>query len=412
MEENYYNKDKVEGFYYDHQIYNPLYTMSLHPNTRPIMGEDKVVWKDDLVDKKDLIISSIKNKDIKQHWDSKWEYYFTRGFSESGTGKIEGKLPVIHSGAAASYYAEPICSSIFSEDFNFTVANEWTNWDGGNFLENAFKGLKSYAPMVGSLTKGLKGLDENQVKGEWAKTLTSGAKKIGEWIEDTQIESTLNKALYIQGTRYSMYNGTATNFGNMTMKFTLLSDWKPLYPGSDEFVFMSVYDQFAYIYPYCMGLYEKDNGPIKKGFDKHLEGVSKEIVDQFFDNHVSWQAPPAGFESINRNIDVQQKGTLRLMLGGYYTIDNLVIKSMSVNLSRQLCKVPTIEIGEKMVPLYADVVLELQPVSVFTDVSLGRFINNSGMNGIHVALEKAIEIQNQKIEEAKKAEAQKNQGKN
>jgi len=42
-----------------------------------------------------------------------------------------------------------------------------------------------------------------------------------------------------------------------------------------------------------------------------------------------------------------------------------------------------------MVPLYADVTLELGPASVYTDVKLGRFLNNAGMNSIIKALSDA-----------------------
>jgi len=402
METNY-NPEKVRGFYYDHQIYNPLYTVTLHPNTRPMPGKDEVLWDDNQVNSEsDLIIKSLTGPDhTTQHWDYEWNKFFTDGFSASETGKNDGKLPVIHSGSFASYYAEPICSSIFSEDFNFTITNEWTSWDGGNFLENLFKSVKPYAPMVGTLAKALNGLDEKDIKGEWAKSLTAGAKKLGEWIDDTEIESTMNKALYIQGTRYSMYNGTSTNFGNMTMKFTLLSDWRQEWPGSNNYKFVTVYDQFAYIYPYCTGLFEPDGkaGPVHKFAERVLSKKMQEVTDPYINEYIGWQSPPGGFKSINRNIDVQQKGTLRLMLGGFYTIDNLVVKNISVNMSRQLCKCPVKDYDGLMVPLYADVVLELQPASVFSDVSLGRFIRSSGMNEIHIALQKAIEKQNKNNKE-------------
>jgi hypothetical protein len=405
MEENKgrNNPDKVRGFYYDHQIYNPLYTISLHANTRPKPGKDAVIWDENMVEAHDgLIMSSLTGPDhTQQHWDNEWDDFFTGGFSTNETGKNGGKLPVIHDGSHASYYAEPICSSIFSEDFNFSIANEWTSWDGGNFLENLFKSVKPYAPMVGTMTKALSGLNEKDVKGDWAKWMTSGAKKLGEWLDDTGIESTLNKALYIQGTRYSMYNGTSTNFGNMSMKFTLLSDWKPEYPGSKTYRFMTVYDQFAYIYPYCTGLWEPDGkaGPAHKFAERVLTKKMQEMTDPFITEYVGWQSPPGGFKSINRNIDVQQEGTLRLMLGGFYTIDNLVIKNISVNMSRQLCKCPVKGYDGLMVPLYADIVIELQPVSVYTDVSLGRFLRSDGMNEIHIALKKAIEDQNKNNKE-------------
>lgn len=383
-----YNQNKVQGFYYDHQIYNPLYTVTLHPNTRPYPGDKSVKWKDcpeGIDDSNDLIISSFTGKDHPdKHYDKKWDEFFTNGYTEDNNGTpSDGKLPVLTDNPHSKYYAEPICSSIFTEDFNFSIANEWSGHDGGNFLESAFKNLKPYAPFLGTLAKGIKNTDLEGAKGlggsaaSWLSSILGEAGNIAEGLEPV-----LNKALYIQGTRYSMYNGSSTNFGNMTMKFTLLSDWKQWYPGSTDYHFMTVYDQLMYIYPYCIGFYEAGlGGKVDSFIRKEIKnGTLVETVSKFANAYVGWQSPPGGFESINRNIDVQQKGTLRLVLGGFYTIDNLVIKDINVNVSRQLCKDPTDK--DNMVPLYADVQITLQPASVYTDLSLGRFLNSSGMASI------------------------------
>jgi hypothetical protein len=379
----FYNQDKVEGFYYDHQIYNPLYTITLHPNTRPVEGP---VWQvcPALINGTDLIIDGLKGAGApSRHYDKEWDAFFTNGFTEDPNGSPgDGKLPVLTDNPNANYFAEPICSSIFTEDFNFTIANEWSGHDGGNFLESAFKNLKPYAPFLGTLAKGIKQTDLEGAKGlgssaaSWLSGIVGTAGNLAKGLEPV-----LNKALYIQGTRYSMYNGSATNFGNMTMKFTLLSDWKQWYPDENKYHFMTVYDQLSYIYPYCIGFFEKGlGGEMDSWIKGQLKGSMSETVSTFANKYVGWQSPPAGFESINRNIDVQQKGTLRLMLGGFYTIDNLVIKDINVNVSRQLCKDPTDE--DNMVPLYADVQIDLQPASVYTDISLGRFLNSAGMTSI------------------------------
>ncbi len=204
-----------------------------------------------------------------------------------------------------------------------------------------------------------------------------------------------------------MYNGTSTNFGTMSMKFTLLSDWKKWHPKDIKYHFMSVYDQLAYIYPYCMGQFEKaSEKEVESAIGKITESKkAQEALGKFVNEYVGWQSPPGGFKSINRNIDVQQLGTLRLMMGGYYTIDNLVIKNITVNVSRQLCKDPTSKKGN-MIPMYADVTLELRPASVYTDLSLGRFLNNSGMLEIHKAFSSMLEEEKKK-EEQKKQEEQK-----
>lgn len=388
--EGVYHQNKVEGFYYDHQIYNPLYTVTLHPNTRPFPGPCWEECPGEIDTAGDLIIAGFTGKDHPdRHYDSEWDAFFTNGYSEDAEGTPgDGKLPALTNGDHADYFAEPICSSIFTEDFNFTIANEWTGHDGGNFLESAFKNLKPYAPFLGTLADGIKNTDLEGAKGlgssaaSWLSNILGKAGNIARGLEPV-----LNKALYIQGTRYSMYNGSSTNFGNMTMKFTLLSDWKQWYPGAPDYHFMTVYDQLMYIYPYCIGFYESGIGGLESYIQKEIEnGKIKETVSKFANAYVGWQAPPGGFESINRNIDVQQKGTLRLILGGFYTIDNLVIKDISVNVSRQLCKDPSDE--DNMVPLYADVQITLQPASVYTDLSLGRFLNSSGMASIIKATSK------------------------
>lgn len=401
MEEKVYHQDKVEGFYYDHQIFNPLYTVTLHPNTRPIPGGSSPNWSQTgLVDcSNDMIIGGMKkrpNHTPDRHYDKEWDEFFTNGYSENSTGSIDGYLPPTSTGKWSNYYSEPICSSIFSEDFNFSFANEWTSWDGGNFFENTFKTVKPYAPFLGTLSNSIKKINPNgnSFGSDIASNLNGIVQKLGKAAE--KMEPVLNKALYIQGTRFTMYNGTSTNFGNMTMKFTLLSDWRQWYPGeldkTNQPHFMTVYDQLAYLYPYCIGFFERGIGGEATGWIKEaISAGFAESVSQFANEYVGWQAPPGGYETINRNIDVQQKGTLRLILGGFYTIDNLIIKNVSVNLSRTLCKDPTAKELNKavMVPLYADVTLELGPASVYTDVKLGRFLNNAGMNSIIKALSDA-----------------------
>ena len=366
--------------------------MTLHPNTRPILNGNKIEWKEgeEAVNNSasDAILKGIMGVEKPdKHFDDEWSDFFTNGYCSKNSGDHKGMLPPLNDGPHSKYYAEPICSCIFNEDFNFSINNEWSDWSGGNFLENAFNSAKPYAPMLGSLARGLEkaNLKESAGFGSTAVNfLTSGAETVKKVAGVA--ESALNKALYIQGTRYSMYNGTSTNFGTMSMKFTLLSDWKKWHPRDTKYHFMSVYDQLAYIYPYCMGQFEKaSKKDVETAIGKITESKkAQEALGKFVNEYVGWQNPPGGFKSINRNIDVQQVGTLRLMMGGYYTIDNLVIKNITVNVSRQLCKDPTSKEG-KMVPLYADVTIELRPASVFTDLSLGRFLNNAGMLEIHKA---------------------------
>ena len=362
-----YRKDKVRGFYYDHQIMNPLYTVTLHPNTRPKSYDE---WSNSLVDGHDLIIDNIKSSASStgtdpqdKHYDKEWDRFFTLGYNESPDNNLDGYLPVISNGAWCKYYAEPICSSIFQEDFSFNINNEWSSWDAGNPIEGIYNSIRQWAPLIGTgakaLKEGVSSMNGDNFGADIVRGITPYVDKLANFTMGAS--HTFNKALYIQGTRYSMYNGTSTDFGgSMTMKFTLLSDWKEWYPGENDYHFVSVYDQLNLIY-----------------------------LDHFMNDYVGWQNPPAGFEAIDRNIDVVQKGTLRLVLGGYYTIDNLVIKNFQVNVSRQLCKNPNK--NGRMVPMYADVTISLTPASVYTDKKLGQFLNNTGMQSIQKALEKVQE---------------------
>jgi hypothetical protein len=389
-----YRKDKVRGFYYDHQIMNPLYTVTLHPNTRPKSFDD---WSNDLVDGKDLIIDNIRSAASstgtdpqKQHYDKAWDRFFTLGYSEDPSNHLDGYLPVISGGNTwRRYYAEPICSSIFQEDFSFNINNEWSSWDGGNAIEGIYNSIRQWAPLIGTgakaLKEGVSSMNGDNFGADIVRGITPYVDKLANFAGDAA--KTFNKALYIQGTRYSMYNGTSTDFGgSMTMKFTLLSDWKEWYPGENQYHFVSVYDQLNMIYPYAVGFFERHHGGIGWAAEDIKGGEFKQSVDHFMNEYVGWQNPPGGFEAIDRNIDVVQKGTLRLVLGGYYTIDNLVIKNFQVNVSRQLCKNPNK--NGRMVPMYADVTISLTPASVYTDKKLGQFLNNSGMQAIQVALER------------------------
>lgn len=389
-----YRKDKVRGFYYDHQIMNPLYTVTLHPNTRPKSFDD---WSNDLVDGKDLIIDNIRSAASstgtdpqKQHYDKAWDRFFTLGYSEDPSNHLDGYLPVISGGNTwRRYYAEPICSSIFQEDFSFNINNEWSSWDGGNAIEGIYNSIRQWAPLIGTgakaLKEGVSSMNGDNFGADIVRGITPYVDKLANFAGDAA--KTFNKALYIQGTRYSMYNGTSTDFGgSMTMKFTLLSDWKEWYPGENQYHFVSVYDQLNMIYPYAVGFFERHHGGIGWAAGEIKSGDFKQSVDHFMNEYVGWQNPPGGFEAIDRNIDVVQKGTLRLVLGGYYTIDNLVIKNFQVNVSRQLCKNPNK--NGRMVPMYADVTISLTPASVYTDKKLGQFLNNSGMQAIQVALER------------------------
>jgi hypothetical protein len=63
-----------------------------------------------------------------------------------------------------------------------------------------------------------------------------------------------------------------------------------------------------------------------------------------------------------------------------YTLENLVITSMNASYSRIPCKHPT-ELG-KIIPLYADIVLSLQPATMYTDTALKAFVEGKAWEAV------------------------------
>lgn len=119
--------------------------------------------------------------------------------------------------------------------------------------------------------------------------------------------------MVIQGTRFSYYGGTSTNFGNLTMRFTLFADWKIQ---NGEPVFMTVHDQLNEIYPYVMGKFRPiqtnlENSKITKFLDKALNGNyisdAAGTIDDFVETYFGWQDAPGGFQASVRSIDTCQK---------------------------------------------------------------------------------------------------------
>ena len=128
---------------------------------------------------------------------------------------------------------------IFQEDFSFNINNEWSSWDGGNAIEGIYNNIRQWAPLIGTgakaLKEGVSSMNGDNFGADLVRGITPYVDKLANFGMDAA--HTFNKALYIQGTRYSMYNGTSTDFGgSMTMKFTLLSDWKEWYPGENKSV--------------------------------------------------------------------------------------------------------------------------------------------------------------------------------
>jgi hypothetical protein len=115
------------------------------------------------------------------------------------------------------------------------------------------------------------------------------------------------------------------------------------------------------------------------GGDKvEAEKQAKEFVER----HFKWQMPPGGFRADLKNVDNVQRGTLKLRINDMYTLENLVITSMNVSYSRIPCKHPLESEQGKIIPLYADVVLNFQPATVYTDTALRAFVEGKAWAAI------------------------------
>lgn len=323
----YTPKEKAvnKGFYYDSQIEDPMLSISLHPNTVPGNDEFKdgwQVWKGDALEK-------------------------TIG------------------GTYDCYRREPLARAIMTEDFIYSITNNFTDNDMGNQIESIFNNLKPYAPIVGKFADGLgKGADSMK-ENDMGSYLVKKANQFAGWIAPKLKEgsSFLNNALLMQGTRFTYYSGTSFNINNMEFKFIAFSDW---INGGTEF--QPVNEYVDLIRPYVMGIYH----PVTS----ELTGTD---ADKFIAQYVGYQIPPAGFKMDTQNLNNILRGTLRLNIGGMYAISNLVIKNMTVNLSKAQAKDPRDGKEGSTVPLYAEISLQLAPACSLVDKPFEAIVNNVGV---------------------------------
>lgn len=253
-------------------------------------------------------------------------------------------------GGGPNYDESPgseLAVALFNEDFEFEVANTWSDFDGGNAIEGLFNTVKPYAAYTGEIIEQLNKLDLSGGTTKPSKLLNAG---IG-WVRNngSTINDYLNKSLVVQGTRFIYFSGTNINMGNMMMKYIVMYD-----PVKNE----TVQDQLSKLLPYVIGDFHDMSGQL---------GRLGEMI--------GWQDPPGGFEASYMNVDNQLKGTLKLKFGDLYEIDNLVIKTMHVVGSRVKVKPKS---GSISTPLYADVTLTFQLGGYITKNKLKQFIKMKG----------------------------------
>lgn len=333
-------KSGKSGFYYDNQLLNPLTSVSLHVNTETTDGG--ITW-----------------------------------------GPVSGEKD--GDGWGGGYAIEPLITSILSEDYQTAISNSWSEF-GADAVGGLVNSFKPYAPYLSEFAKALEEMNETEEemkKNNDPAMNTTSAEIIDKLTNALQYFSEngsklLNRTFVAQGARFSYYSGTGVGFGNLSMRFTIFSDWE-----GEKLI--DVNQKLQKLYPYCFGKFTDliDEEGNVTGTDinvgKYLEtvGLDSDMANRFF----KWQLPPAGFESEVKDIDICQKGTMKLKFGAFYSIDNLVVSDAQFNLSRQMVKAwNRAEKTNDIFPLSCDVVLTFRPASKFTDWKLRQLIGGSFMS--------------------------------
>ena len=341
--------NKISGWYYDLQLENRLTSVTLHPNrVLKVNNDGKKEWK------------PVESEDIDE--DFKVE-----------EGPKDNKKIL-------SYRKDPICRSVLNEDFNVSVANTWSDF-GGDMLGQMWESIKPLAPYVGSVKSMIRSavndyndnansetvarIKESKLSSTLADVMIAIDKTINDPNAKVNVEDYLNRALVVQGTRFSYYSGSGTSFGNLMMKFTL-------FPTFDGEKYKTTTSQVKDILPYCIGEFVSGSDGLEDGLKDNPD------VKSLIDNMVGWQKPPGGFRAVVKNVDTIQEGTLLLRFGAYYAIPNLVIENATFNFSKQMTKNPLNGEGEKqselLSPLYCDVTLQLRPATKYSDNTLREYI--------------------------------------
>lgn len=352
---------KIKGWYYDQQLDSPLTSVTLHAN-KWWDGNKFINW------------DQIKDKDNG----------FGPNHGKCDRDKYERLIETEKN--ACGYGLDPICTSILNEDFNIAISNTWSEFGGdpvGEMWNNIRGPWSAMAKQVGPLLDTLFEKNEASInngdagKSKFSKILSGAI----EWIHDKKtryidgnidVVSFLNKALVTQGTRFTYYGGTGIGFGNLGMKFTVFPKW-------ENGKFIEAQEQVEKLYPYFIGQMESFEDATGIGADEN-SGPLKQMANKCF----MFQKPPGGYLTEMLSIDKIQEGTLKLKIGSYYEISNLVCADVMLNYSRNMVKNP---INHTVSPLFCDVNIALRPSTKYSDEMLRKFIggveaNKTSIKGI------------------------------
>jgi len=387
----------MNGWYYDEQLKDPLTSISLHPNK---ILDDKGEWIE-----------------IKSGGDGE---KFRRDMTYIGSG----------------YRIEPLVSAILTEDFNVSIANNWSSVNGDDVISGLWNGLRTIAPYTSIVGTALDAVDnatkdptlDQPITSKFAGALNKLTKK-ARGLKNA-IDPHINEQLVVQGTRFAYYAGSGTAFGNLGMRFTI-------FPKYSESQFITVVEQAKDILDYANGKFRTDDlamikmianmwastikdtaeeaknlintkvapkldewaNELKKGRESNtitekasnvsnklveILGIgmneAKSVADDITSliterGLVGWQSAPGGYVPSYRDIDEPIEGTLKLRIGTQYAISSLLCQDATLVFSKVMVKDP---FTGKISPLYCDVNLTLTPASKFANERLSGFIGASG----------------------------------
>lgn len=351
----------ISGFYYDEQLKNPLTTITLHANQRykpkPETGEDQ-----------------------RKNLDDYWEDYPEDERDSQGYGK------------------EAIASAILSQDFNVDIATNWQNF-GADPINSMWTQQQSFAPYADYFSSALKEIADKtdswmaSESGEHSKVSNFVANGMGTVAGFFQKGMDRNKeylyrGLHVQGTKFAYFGGTGVSFDSFSMEFTILAT-------HINGKWLTVYDQLQKIMPYFIG----DFVPVNIG-DK----VVGSTIQEFLQDFAAWEMPPGGFrpDLVNQDTDrafnnKPKKGTMKLRIGSYFSMTNLVISSCQLSFSKTMVKNPessdVFETGQDYSPYSCQVKLSFKSGIQYSINSLRAAISGENTRDVRDNVNKKMAAQ-------------------
>lgn len=403
---------EISGFYYDIQRKNPMMRVTLHANTKP-PSNPFAPWP-----------SWCEGGGTSSRGDKDKSFlYYNYNKPDIDEPEAEEVIDFVIDGNSEKidirYGALPIATSIINEDFNVSIANSWTDYMGGQGLNDLFNSFKSFEPYAHEVAPILKTIgsefkdyiDKNEgsmFSNKVGKTASNLLDSMGNLMGKKG--NTLSRSLVAQGTRFKYYSGTGIAFSNLGMRFTLFADYVELLDENSDgsikytgtYKFMAPDDQLKMLLKYSIGEYTNflqegtlkdisnkvvyettdENGNTKairlKDALNYIPGMSDKSIEEsegIINTYLGWQMSPGGFRANVKYIDSVQTGTLMLKIGPYYRLKNLIIQDVQLNYSKHIAKYFDNDTKSiKTCPLYCDVFVNFTPANKYSDRMLKEFV--------------------------------------